>query len=230
LPEAGATGTSAGAASTSAGAGGESDAGTAGAGPLACAPTGYTGPAAFPGKLTVPGDIEFKACRGGTARLVTAAHDTDPTFTCCAKANEIDHSVELSGAKFGANGVSLALPVPDEAPSGEVRFDVTCSSGFAGTLKIFVNEGAPPVVTGLAASAMFANDTLVINGTHLGAVTSATAISGNQGFACAIDAQSATSISCHFTDIPAGNYTIELHDDDCGSAIERPALTIKPNP
>ena len=220
----------AGASSTSAGAGGESEPGTAGAGPLACAPTGYTGPAAFPGKLTVPTDIEFKACRGGSARLFTAANNTDPTFTCCGKANEIDHSVELSGAKFGANGVLLALPVPEDVPSGEVRFDVTCSSGFAGTLKILVKEGAPPVVTGLAASAIFANDTLVVNGTDLGTVTSVSALSGNQAFTCAVDTQSATSISCHFADIPPGNYAIELHDDDCGSANERPALTIKPNP
>jgi hypothetical protein len=215
----------AGAPEAGAPAGGES--GATGAGPLACTPTGDTSP------VTLPTEFSLTACRGAQVSVGFTASNGDPTFTCCGLSNAATpYSVTLSGTT-GDGGGKISFVVPDDAPFGDQNITATCSSGdVTNSIGLSVSEDTLPVVTDLANSTMYSSDTLVIDGSHLDQVSRVRAVSVDDSSyerECAIDGPDSTadSISCSFDGVAAGDYYILVEQDNCGSAVNLPVLTIQ---
>ena len=207
-----------------AGAGGEPDLGAAGAGPIACGEPGSVN------NLSIPAQARQTVCRGTYQVFDFLASTTAAAFTCCSAL------APISGIGGDGSG-QFVFTVPNDAPFGNQSVAVTCSEGpVSGTLDIDVSETAlAPEVDGLERGTIVQGDPLQIDGLHLDLVSHVTVVSvDNPSFSadCQIDPEQLTSstLVCNLGgNIPPGDYSVVVEEDDCGFVVNSPIVTIQQN-
>ena len=212
---------------SAAGAAGEGTVGAAGSGDVACMPSGSVGGLGFDTEPT------YSVCRGGLALLPFLATDADPQFSCCGTSNAAYDFplLGLSDSQGDGKG-QLEFLVPADAPLTEQAVSAACSDGpSSSTAKISVTDSAPPTVGSVSEQIVTTNDTLQINGSHLGTVDRIRAIplddQASYAVRCNIDpeTQSDDSVTCSFAFIPEGRYVISVFDAFCG-AVSTPMFHV----
>ncbi|HWZ87515.1 MAG TPA: IPT/TIG domain-containing protein [Polyangiaceae bacterium] len=176
-----------------------------------------------------------KACRGAIVTAGFSATNAADLFTCCGLSDgSAPYSVDIQGLTNGREGDSfgyLTIVVPALAPFGVNHIAATCSGGLAtNTFDIDVQSTALPVVSGLQSSQISSGDMLQINGSNLDLVTLIQAVSvdgNNSSPTCAIQTQATDSVTCSFDGISPGDYNIVVQQNDCGTAINQPLLTVQ---
>lgn len=201
--------------------------GAAGAGPV-CATGVADG-------VTLGGSVQ-KVCRGAIVTASFTATTADDLFTCCGLSDGVaPYAVDIGGKTTGREGDAygnVAVAVPAFAPFGVSHITATCTGGPAtNTIDVDVQEGTLPSVDGFQTNPITSSDTLTINGSNLGLVTTITAVSvdgNNSNVDCVIDTQQQfdDAVSCTLSDISPGDYYIKVEQADCGAAVNLPVLTV----
>jgi hypothetical protein len=200
-----------------AGAAGEPGAaGEAGAGPVACVPSGTTY------GVNIDPENQQTVCRGAFVTVNINASDSDTNFTCCGVSNSVpSYAIEVDGTSSTPS--LFSFQVPGDAPLGEQSITATCSSGVAtNTVDLNVVNTPLPALHSLEQTLIYSGDTVIINGSNFDPasdrLTAVSVTDPSNTSECFIDttASASDSISCGFDGISAGTYTIVLQQSDCG--------------
>ncbi|HEY4107227.1 MAG TPA: hypothetical protein VGM44_25180 [Polyangiaceae bacterium] len=203
------------------------EAGTAGSGPVACAPGGdATG-------VALDAENSQSACRGALVVANFTATSADDNFTCCGTSGTFDVTVSgLVNDRSGPVSGQFSLIVPADAPTGAQSVTVTCSGGpatYTFDLNVPATEQAPVATS--ASGPIYSSDDLQIDGANLTGVTTvlATMVGDPTTSAeCLIDTETSSDsqITCNFGgDIAPGDYTLAI-SKDCGFATNAPGFTV----
>ena len=205
------------------GAAGEASGGAAGAGELACEPTGSVT------NLVLAKGAVYPACRDAIIHPAFELDASSDDFSCCGVSDtSAPYAVELLGLPNGAGGGRFALHVPADAPDGAQSLTVSCSSGVLGSkISYVVTGGTAPVLTS-AKSSITASQTMVVAGQNLATVIEVEAVAANgTTYLCNIDheATTDTSLFCSFDAIPVAAYQLTMRKD-CGYAVQTWPFTV----
>jgi hypothetical protein len=125
--------------------------------------------------------------------------------------------------------------MPADAPLGAQSITATCSDGPAtNTIDLVVTDTAVPVVTELSPVSIFenSNQTLTLTGEHLDQLSGVIAVpddGSNTTAQCFISSETtSTSLSCNFDGIAPGSYKLVAFENNCGSPVNWPSLTVTP--
>jgi hypothetical protein len=184
--------------------------------------------------LSVLTEPIYQGCHGGLMKIDFSADASSDTFKCCASTTS---DPSFGGAVLGVpnqdGGGAIWVEVPAAAPSGTFALNLVCPSDPSeSAVSIEIHDQPAPVVSGISNQQIAPGEVVTISGENLGSVSSimATSRSGNIAF-CDIDAQTqtASSVSCSFDAIaPSADetdlYTLEVADETCGYAQNRPTF------